>query len=446
MLPDTIGRYRIEQLIGSGAMGLVYQAHDPLIDRRVAIKLVRADLLAEVDGSEFLERFRQEAQAAGRCQHPNIVAIFDYALHEGAPFIAMEFVPGKSLAELHPIGTRLRPNAAAAIVLQILAALQAAHALGIVHRDIKPANILITPAQMAKITDFGIARLSRAGLTQTGTMIGTLSYMSPEQCLAADVDHRADLFSTGCILHELLLGVRPFGGTSEADIIRRLMQEPPIFPPDHDVAPALLDVLRQALAKDQAARFASAEAMADALRLALRQSAGAGHQDDTGAAADATIVQVRSSPGQTTSAGFDVAVLADMERQLAAYLGPIARTIVQSAARRAPDLEALRDIVAKGIDLPADRERFRRESSSAAGRQPTMPGTSALPPSDAITPAMAAAAGKELARHVGPIAAILVRKAVPTAKSAADLCAILAAHIDSPSARASFLQTMQSRL
>jgi serine/threonine-protein kinase len=405
-------------------MGVVYQAHDPVIDRQVAIKLVLADLLEADECADFQERFRREAQAAGRCVHPNIVTVFDFALHGDSTYLAMEYVEGSSLAQFRAAGGALQPAQAISIVQQILAGLQAAHALGVVHRDIKPANVLLTGQGIVKITDFGVARLARSGMTQEGAIVGTLSYMSPEQCRGKAVDHRADLFSTACILHELLFFARPFPGATEAQVMQRLLMEPPVIPPGHSIAPAVLHVLHRGLAKAPDERFASASEMSAALREAI-----AAPPDS-----DSTVIMPRASPAPPPV--FDPAVLAEIERELAAYLGPIARALVQSAARRAPSLEALRDIVARDIEKPTERELFLRG--------PTKSGVTRAP-GTAATPTLAASqleqAQKELARFIGPIASVIVRRTAPKSASPAALWENLATHIENPTDRAAFLKS-----
>ena len=217
-LPSHIGRYRVERELGRGAMGVIYQADDPDIGRTVAIKLVRADLLDGDDREQFLARFRHEARAAGRCAHPNIVALYDFAMHEGNPFLAMEFVDGVGLGQALKQAGRFAPAEAVAIITQVLDALGAAHALGIVHRDVKPANILLLPNGQVKVTDFGISRLDTSHITQDGAIIGTPAYMSPEQCRGDDVDARSDLFSVGSVLYELLTGSRAFSGRNVTEV------------------------------------------------------------------------------------------------------------------------------------------------------------------------------------------------------------------------------------
>src|SRR5579875_1915116 len=221
-LPERIGRYRIDRVLGHGAMGIVYKAHDPEIDRDVAVKLLRADLLDGEDRTEMLARFRREAQAAGRCVHPNIVSLFDYALYDGTPYLVMEYVRGASLARLLENGARLNPEQASTIMLQILDALACAHALGVVHRDVKPANILLSEGARVKVADFGISRLQGSTLTQSESLVGTPSYMSPEQCRGDEVDPRSDLFSAGVILFELLAGERPFHARNVTGILNQV--------------------------------------------------------------------------------------------------------------------------------------------------------------------------------------------------------------------------------
>src|SRR5450631_626834 len=280
--PQSIGRYRVVGTLGRGAMGAIYKAHDPDIDRPVAIKLIRSDLLDSADREDFIARFRREAQAAGRFTHPNIVGIYDFGLHEGDPFLAMEFVEGAPLSQACPPQGRFATGDAIGIALQILLALHEAHAAGVVHRDIKPANILLLGGRRVKVTDFGIARMDTSNLTQKDAVIGTPSYMSPEQCRGDTVDGRSDLFSTGIVLFEMLAGRKPFIGASAAEVISKLQHQPL---PDlrmalPDVPEAVRAVIARSLVKDPVARYASAAEMADHLRAAWAAE-GAGLDDRT---------------------------------------------------------------------------------------------------------------------------------------------------------------------
>lgn len=462
--PEHIGRYRIERVLGRGAMGVVYKAHDPEIDRPVAIKLVRSDLLDGEEREGYLARFRREAQAAGRCIHPNIVAIYDFAMHGDHPFLVMEYVEGESLAQALRRGVHFGPEAACHIVLQLLEALACAHALGIVHRDVKPANLLLIDGGRVKVTDFGVARLGEAMLTQGGVVVGTPSYMAPEQCRGEEIDHRSDLFSAGIVLFELLTGEKPFPGRTFTVIVKQLLYDEA---PDLKgrVPDPLAAAVRRALAKEPQDRFPSAAAMAAALRPGAIVGAAA--------AADATILAPtrlppagippaeRTAPAETLDTGLgavDEAVLTTLQRRLARHVGPIAKVLVGSAVRRAGSVEALCELLAERIDSPEERRDFLREArrecrAHAAGTQTRasaaitggsgsmiLDGAGFAPPPTAIPPATVALAVSELARVVGPIARVLVKRALPASASAAELWAALAEHIEQPAERAAFLR------
>ena len=209
--PSRIGRYAIVRSLGEGGMGAVYLARDPAIDRPVAIKLLREGFA----GGQARERFLREAQAIGRLHHPNIVTVFDFGEHDGEPFIAMEYVEGRTLAQLaarHEV-TRSR---ALKLVDELCAGLHYAHRAGIVHRDIKPANIMVDADGTVRILDFGLARGIAVGAsfsgTESGVVVGTLNYMSPEQLAAGNIDHRSDIFAVGAVFYELLSGRQAFPG------------------------------------------------------------------------------------------------------------------------------------------------------------------------------------------------------------------------------------------
>ena len=429
-------------------MGVIYKAEDPDIGRTVAIKLVRADLLDGEDRDDFLARFRHEARAAGRCTHPNIVALYDFALHEGNPFLAMEFIDGPGLGQaLKQVGRFPAPDAVA-IAVQLLDALGAAHLLGVVHRDVKPANILVLPTGQIKVTDFGISRLNTSDLTQDGTVIGTPAYMSPEQCRGDPVDARSDLFSVGTVLYELLTGTRAFTGRNATEVtFNVLTADPPdVTAVAADVPPALSSVLRQAMAKDRDARYASAQAMADGLRAALRE--------DVPSAVDQTVVMATPRAVFTaavTAPAVDDATLGTIERRLARYVGPIARHLVRDAARRSDSIEAICETVARNIGQTADREKFLRETTEgtiirtgatsirSSVRPAAATGTGIAPPGG-LSPEQIERAEKALMKALGPIAKLLVKRAVPGAATETALWEKLAAHIERPADRDMFLK------
>lgn len=298
----TIGRYRREREIGRGAMGVVYLAHDPRLRRRVAVKTIALpDGLTERQHQEYRERFLREAQAAAGLSHAGIVTVFDADEDptSGAPYIAMEYVEGRSLQQRLETSGRLAPERAFAIVKLLAQALHHAHAAGIVHRDIKPANILLREDDgTAKIADFGVARLPTSKLTQSGASIGSPAYMSPEQIRGGQVDGRSDLFSLACILYESLCGRRPFAGDDLTQIAYAVAHTDP--EPITRLVPGLpagLDrFFQRALAKDPARRFADGAALRDGLNRALEGYQPAAPQRTVLAPAGAPVVPEAPRP------------------------------------------------------------------------------------------------------------------------------------------------------
>jgi tRNA A-37 threonylcarbamoyl transferase component Bud32 len=266
------GRYRTVARLGAGAFGEVYRAHDGVLGRDVAIKRIRLEAFVEpAQLEEVKQRFLREAQVVARLRHPNIVTTHDIVSSPVTSFIVMELVEGRTLQALLAARRRLPLDETQRLLAQVAAALDHAHANGVVHRDVKPANVMVEPSGHVKVMDFGIAK-AEAGtnLTATGLIMGTPNYMSPEQARGAKVDARSDLFSLGCVLYECLTGVRPFEAESvTAILVRILTEEPP--PVDFDATGlphAVGDVLRSAMAKDPAARFASGEELVAALSAA----------------------------------------------------------------------------------------------------------------------------------------------------------------------------------
>jgi beta-lactam-binding protein with PASTA domain len=266
---DTMvdGRYRAVRRIGSGGMAEVWCTADEVLGRRVALKLMDGRF---AEDPEFRERFRREAQAAAGLTHPNIVAIFDRSEWDGVPYIAMELVDGRTLKELVAERGPLPPEIAIGLTEQILRALGYAHRRGIVHRDVKPQNVILDPDGQAKVADFGIARAGNSDMTQTGTIVGTVQYLSPEQAEGHPVDRRSDLYSVGVVLYELLTGRVPFDGEAPISIAIKHINERPV-PPGQlrpGIPPALEAVVLRALEKDPARRFQSAEEFIAALERA----------------------------------------------------------------------------------------------------------------------------------------------------------------------------------
>jgi len=272
-----LGRYEIVRELGKGAMGIVYLAKDPLIGRLVALKTIRPSAHADdEDTREFQQRFVREAQAAGILNHPSIVTVHDIGQDEpsGMSFIAMEYVEGQNLKEVLAQGRPLSFEQAGDVCAQVAEGLDFAHAKGIVHRDVKPANIILLEGNRAKITDFGIAKITSgvANLTTTGQFLGTPNYMAPEQIKGTPVDGRSDIFSLGICLYECLTHRKPFGGDSLTSISYKIVHEP--FPPLHEINPTIpegfADVVQHCLEKDPAKRYQRGKDLANALRAVLR--------------------------------------------------------------------------------------------------------------------------------------------------------------------------------
>ena len=293
---DRLGKYEIRRTLGRGAMGVVYEAFDPMIKRRVALKTIRADQLAGEDSAVVHARFRREAQAAGRLNHPSIVSIYDYDEDDGTSFIAMEYVEGRDLKTAFEGNERFGNADVVRIMSQILDALGYSHRQGVIHRDIKPGNVFLLEDGSVKVADFGIAHVESSNLTQVGTVLGTPSYMSPEQILGLPVDGRSDLFSAGVILYQFLTGERPFAGSSTTTMQKVLKQDP--LPPStlNVTLPEAVDaVVRKALAKRPEDRYQSAQEFADALAAAMAppsaRPAAPPPKTAAAGAADATVLR-----------------------------------------------------------------------------------------------------------------------------------------------------------
>ena len=255
--PERLGKYEIQSVLGKGAMGIVYAGYDPNIQRTVAIKTVRKDLIDKELTDQFLARFKNEARAAGRLHHPNIVGIYEYGEDDEIAFIAMEYVNGMGLREYLERKVNFELGQLVNIMGQLLQALEFAHGKGVVHRDIKPANLIMTASGELKVADFGIARIDTSELTLDGTVLGTPAYMSPEQCMGKPSDHRSDLFSAAVVFYELLTGVKPFVGAVETLMYKICQVE--ALPPSQVASyhlPGTIDALfAKALAKSPDDRF-----------------------------------------------------------------------------------------------------------------------------------------------------------------------------------------------
>jgi len=462
--PDRLGKYLIKGVLGKGAMGVVYRGFDPVIERDVAIKTIRRDLVDPELAMQYMARFRNEAKAAGRLHHPNIVGIYEYGEVDDVTFIAMEYVEGAGLRAYLNARTSFDFAQLVTLMSQLLDALEFAHARGIVHRDIKPSNLIITRTGALKVADFGVARVDTSDLTVAGMVIGTPSYMSPEQCRGLEVDPRSDLFSAGVVLYELLTGEKPFRGTIQT-ITHKICHEDPVPPSQVSTLrlPVAMDrLVATALAKDPGARLQDARAFHAALNTMAQMSMEVDSDDG------ATRVNIGTLLLHKPEAAWDDDTLRTVEQELARAVGPMARLIVHRAAANTRDREELCSVLSDSIMDPEARRRFveafHRSGSgvrpggptasrgpAALARAATVPGVPSASASGAghasgtggapaaLDPAFIERIAAQLAIHLGPIAPIVVRKAAREAKSRSDLVRRVAESLGTQE-RAAFLR------
>ncbi len=263
MQPERFGRYEVVAEVGDGAMGRVYKARDPVVKRFVAIKTIKSEYLTRDQAEEYLKRFRREAQAAGSLNHPNIVRIFDV----GENYLVMELLEGRTLRQIIREHGQMAPEAARAILGPVAEALDHAHAQGIIHRDVKPANVMIQPNGQPKLIDFGVAHIDATVMTATGQVLGSPSFMSPEQLAGEDVTPRSDNYSLAVVAYEMLTGQSPFPGKTITAVINRVMHEEAPRPRElNESLPERYDeIFARALAKDPEKRYAAATDFTSAL-------------------------------------------------------------------------------------------------------------------------------------------------------------------------------------
>jgi serine/threonine-protein kinase len=447
--PERLGKYEIKSALGRGAMGIVYKAFDPHIERYVAIKTIRKDMVEPELAAQYMARFKNEAKAAGRLHHPNIVGVHEYGEDDNVTFIVMEYVEGVGLREYLNRRASFDFRQLAALMEQLLDALEFAHAQGVVHRDIKPSNLIVTSKGLLKVADFGIARVDTSNLTMVGMIIGTPPYMSPEQCRGLEVDHRSDLFSAGVVLYELLTGEKPFGGSLDS-VTYKICHEEPQPPSERSALKLPVEVDRliaKALAKEPVARFQDARAFHDALRDVARMSVEV--EDGLGT----TMVNIGTlTLPQKPVPEWDDDTLRTAEHELARTLGPMAKLIVRKAASQTRDRFELCSILAGNIIDPEMRQKFvdafnetasgvrartgATDARGTAGSSPSgharprtgepasAPGTAqgrgTGPHGNPLEPAFVDQITARLAVYIGPIASIITKRAAHEAKNRSD--------------------------
>ena len=268
----SLGRYQIRGVLGKGAMGLVYEGHDATLNRRVAIKTIQTSDLDEATAKHYEKRFQREVRAVARLNHPHIVQVYDFGNEGDLAYIVMEYIDGKELKDYLDAKESFDLPTIFRLMGELLEALEVAHQAGVIHRDVKPANVMLDGKRRAKLTDFGVARITEgdaasADMTRAGQMIGTPSYMSPEQIQGQAIDRRTDIFSAGVLFYQLLTGRKPFEGAG-FPLAKKIVQDDPTLPSAVTQLPPAIDrVVAKALAKAPGKRFQSAREFAEALAL-----------------------------------------------------------------------------------------------------------------------------------------------------------------------------------
>jgi serine/threonine protein kinase len=458
-LPERLGKYSIVEVLGKGAMGVVYKAFDPHIRRTVALKAIRKEIIDDDHAAMLIGRFKNEAQAAGRLTHPGIVSVYEYGEDEATAYIAMEYVQGKGLREYFQRGMRFAMGDVVSIMTQLLDALEYAHEQGVIHRDIKPANIIIMSNGKLKVADFGIAHLDSSKLTHVGAIMGTPGYMAPEQYGTSAVDQRADMFSAGVVLYQLLTGSKPFTGATETVAYKTCYEahrDPSKVAPE--LASTRFDaVVARALAKKPEERFRGAQEFRAAIREAYAAPVSPVVSEQTiideasppqPQASRPTQSSTDSAPGASTvpPAGWDAAVLKQIELQLMRYLGPVAKVIVRRGARSTRELDTLYALLAESLGSAEERSEFLRSRQGLLGVSPAQPeqpaGASAQDEraSQPPTPQEIDNASRRLAPYLGPIARVVVKKAAEQGTSRRQFYLLLAEHLSGEDEKKRFLR------
>ena len=355
--PLKIGKYEIRSLLGEGGNGIVYEAYDPDIERRVAIKILHSHMISGKLGEELLARFKREAISAARCVHPNVVSILEYGQHEGKPFIVMEYIAGTSVHKLikhrlkHKRGISLRRTLS--IMSHLLKALHAAHELNIVHRDVKASNVLILKeGGRVKLTDFGMARFTESSdLTMIGAFLGTPRYMAPELRLGLEADARADIFSAARLFLELLR-MLPDSSSFPCSRLSKIVNMPPGNKIDYsvDYPTALIPVVTRGLAVDRKRRYQTVLEFMQAIKQALP------NLQKRAATSSGQAVSVAPGSGQECPASVDE--LDSMTILLADFIGPVAAILMEEYETKSTSANNLAAEISKEIPEAERREEF----------------------------------------------------------------------------------------
>lgn len=435
MTPTYIGKYKIQGELGQGAMGIVYKAYDESLERTVAIKTIHSHLLRQDDYvAALLKRFKTEAMAAARCQHANIVTVYEFIQERNMPFIVMEYVDGRELKDILKEKKSLSMQQINHIFLQVAKALHYAHQRGIVHRDIKPANIIWLRNMQVKVADFGIARIDQSDTTQVGEVLGTPSYMSPEQNAGIAVNQQADIYALGVVMFEMLASCPDLLSIMRTHPVTAILDLPVSKKLDYTIRfpKSLADFFEQCLAKEPSKRFASITQMANAYKQALQKIS----HIDQNTQSDNTAVQQAEEQWLTQR-------LEMLEKALIPYIGPIAKELIRSYRRESLSFDTLIYKVAEAIPHEKERQRFIHHCTTdhAATQSSIQKSMQAAPALETVFEATHLAQLKTVySYYLGPIASILIKQQANKTSSWPVLIEALVIEIKSPSEQQDFIK------
>jgi eukaryotic-like serine/threonine-protein kinase len=437
-----LGKYRIAEVIGSSALATVYKASDPAPERTVALKVLRKEGLDPRVVARAVAKFKNQVVAAERLAHPGIGDVYDLGEDESVAYLAMEYLAGRGLRDFLTLRLRLGLKDTMSVMSQLLAALDFAHANGVVHRDVKPANIIMLLSGRLKLADFGIALVDSFDLAQAGAAAGTPAYMSPEQHFGLEADRRSDLFSCGVVLYELLTGGKPFEGPPDS-VGQKICHEP--YPTASEVnpqgSPAVLDgVIARALAKDPAARFPTAREFAGALDAAFKETSDYARKSES----EATTVRAPQPGGPFPALRLTAEGLRAVEVLLTIQVGPMAKLLMKQSAKAATDGPTLVSLVSKYIPAEANRKAFiaaaMEKVAAAVIREEVEEGPTVHFSRNLVDATEIEIAAKLLARYMGPIAKVIAKKTPGRTNDLRAYYRQLAENIPNPADRVRFLK------
>lgn len=437
-----LGKYRIGEVIGASALATIYKAVDPEPERTVALKILRKEGIDPRITALAVAKYKNQVLAAERLAHPGIADVYEHGEDDNVAYLAMEYLAGRGLRDFLTLRLRLGLQDTMSIVSQLLAALDFAHANGVVHRDVRPANIIMLQNGRLKLADFGIALIETFDLAQAGATAGSPAYMSPEQHSGLEADRRSDIFSCGVVLYELLTGSKPFEGPPQT-VGEKICREPyrPASELNPKGSPAVLDaVIARALAKNPEERFPTARDFAGALDSAFRERQRPAHADDP---ASRTLRQDATAL-LSTSLRLRIEDLRALEALLTFHVGPVAKPLLKQSARAATDGPALVNALAKYIPTEASRATFlaaaMEKMSAAIPPEPPDESPAVRFSTNLVDAPQVEIAARRLARYLGPIAKVIAKK---TPGRPTDLRAYyrqLAENISDPADRTRFLK------